>query len=423
MKKSKKIIALVLSVIVCFSCVAINASAETEQGTDYPYVFVHGMGGWAPGNPFYDLAPYWGGGLGTSLGTDVIEILQNSGKEVYAPAVGPLNSAWDRACELFAQLTGTVVDYGEAHSKAHGHNRFGFDFQGQAVMGEPWNMEDKLNLVGHSFGGETVRLLTSLLVYGNEEEISATGKNTSPLFTGGHDAIHSVITLSSPHNGSQVANMLYDPQVTIALLSAAFNLIGATFGNNFLVFSLQMSHWGLTPAQDETRVGMSFESISAYYNSNDNFGYDLTLRGARELNEKIKLAPNTYYYSYTTVASKEGLFGNQVPVSTLNPIFYISSLMLTSYAGKTVDGIKIEGDWLVNDGIVPYASGLYPLTDAATAKDYEDAVANGEKIEPGRWHYMDTMYGMDHFDFCGTQDYPMGFPKFYFDMIEMANSR
>ncbi len=423
MKKFKRIIALVLSLIICFSCLGLTASAEAEQGTDYPYIFVHGMGGWAPSNPFYDIAPYWGSGLGTSLSTDLIEILKDSGKEVYAPAVGPLNSAWDRACELYAQLMGTIVDYGEAHAAAHNHDRFGFSFEGEAVMGEPWNMQDKLNLVGHSFGGETVRLFTSLLVYGSEDEIAATGDDISPLFTGGHDAIHSCITLSSPHNGSQVANMLYDPGFTIALLSAAFNVIGATFGNNFLVFSLQMSHWGLTPAQGEKRVGISFDSITDFYNSDDNFGYDLTLRGARELNEKIKLAPNTYYYSYTTVASKESVFGTQVPVATLNPIFYISYLMLTSYAGKTVDGIKIEGDWLVNDGIVPYASGLYPLSDAATAKDYEDSLAAGEKIEPGRWYYMDTMYGMDHFDFCGTKDYPMGFPQFYFDMIDMADSR
>lgn len=423
MKRAKRFIALALSLVICFSCVCVSASAETEQGTDYPYIFVHGMGGWAPDNPFYAVSAYWGGGLGTSPGTDLIEILKDSGKEVYAPAVGPLSSAWDRACELYAQLMGTVVDYGEAHSKAHNHDRFGFSYEGKPIMGEPWNMEDKLNLVGHSFGGETVRLFTSLLVYGSEEELAATGEDISPLFVGGHDGVHSCVTLSSPHNGSQVANAIFDSPISMPLIAIAFNLIGATFGNNFFVFSLQLSHFGLTPAQGEKRASVSWKAIRDFFEADDNCGHDLTIRGARELNETIKLAPNTYYYSYTTVASKESVFGNQVPVATLNPIFYISSAILTSYAGKTVDGIKIEGDWLVNDGIVPYASGLYPITDAATAKDYEEALALGEEIEPGRWYYLDTMYGMDHFDFCGTKDYPMGFPKFYFDMIDTVNSR
>ncbi|MBQ2811770.1 MAG: hypothetical protein IJE63_00850, partial [Clostridia bacterium] len=59
----------------------------------------------------------------------------------------------------------------------------------------------------------------------------------------------------------------------------------------------------------------------------------------------------------------------------------------------------------------------------ATARDYEEALSAGEKIETGRWYYLDTMYGTDHFDFCGTKDYPTTFEDFYFGMIETANSR
>lgn len=140
----------------------------------------------------------------------------------------------------------------------------------------------------------------------------------------------------------------------------------------------------------------------------------MTLRGAAELNETIKLAPNTYYYSYTTADSS---------MKTLNPIFWISGGMMALTKGSTVDGIKIEGDWAVNDGIVPLASALYPTVDAATAKDYEDSLEKGEKILPGRWYYLDTMYGMDHFDFCGTKHYPTSFEGFYFGMVETANSR
>ena len=418
----KKITAFLLVFTMLFSSFAISSYAAEDSKTDYPYIFVHGMGGWAPGNRFYDLSPYWGGGLWIN-DTDLIKILNEKGIEAYAPAVGPLSSAWDRTCELYAQLMGTVVDYGEAHSKAHGHDRYGFSYEGKAIMGEPWNMKDKINLVGHSFGGETVRLFTSLMAFGCEEELAVTGENTSELFKGGHDSVHSCITLSSPHNGSQVANYLVDPQFTMLLLATAINAIGGIFGNNFLVFSFQLSQFGLTPAQDESRALPDFEGIYNFYKYNDNVGYDLTLRGARELNEKIKLAPDTYYYSYSTCTTKEGTFGIRYSDSSLNPIFYISSAMLALTTGATIDGIKIEGDWTLNDGIVPLASALYPDTDAATARDYEDALAAGEKIETGRWYYLDTMYGTDHFDFCGTKDYPTTFEDFYFGMIETANSR
>ncbi len=420
----KKLIAIILAfAMICGIALLPASAAEIQNGeTDYPYIFVHGMGGWAPGGAYYSLSPYWGGGLLPGSETDIIEILNENGIEAYAPAVGPLSSAWDRACELYAQLTGTVVDYGKAHSDAHGHDRYGFNYEGKATMGEPWNLKDKINLVGHSFGGATVRLLTSLLAYGDEAEIAATGDETSPLFTGGHNCIHSCITLSAPHNGSQVANQLVDPQWTLTLMATALNLIGMVFGNDFLVFDFQLGHMGLTPKQDELRAGFSIAGIKSYTELNDNCGYDMTLRGAAELNEKIRLAPETYYYSYTTENTWD-IAEKLIPTKGLSPLFYISSMMLSATKGKTVDGIEIEGDWAINDGIVPLASAKYPSCDEATALNYESEIKKGNAILPGRWYYFETMTGMDHFDFCGTKDYPAGFEEFYFGIVNTANER
>lgn len=428
----KKTLSLILSLIIILGLFAMPASATYEISrdidksnfkTDYPYVFVHGMGGWGPTNSFYDLSPYWGGGLGTS-DADLIKILNQQGVDAYAVQVGPLNSAWDRACELYAQLMGTVVDYGEAHSKEHGHDRYGFSYVGKPTMGKPWNPKNKINLVGHSFGGATIRLFTSLMTFGAEEEVKATGKNTSGLFTGGHNSIHACVTLSAPHNGTQVCNMIYNLKAPKALIMFAYNLVGATFGNNFIVFSLQMSHFGLTPDQNKKRVPLSLSKVSNYYKAEDNCYADMTILGAKELNETIKLSPKTYYYSYTTAATTPtGIGGRQKIVKTVTPIFKISSSLIAISEGNTYDGVKIEGDWAVNDGIVPLASALYPLCDEKTATDYENAIAKGKKIKSGRWYYLDTMYGMDHFDFCGTNDYPTTFEDFYFGMVETVNSR
>jgi triacylglycerol lipase len=144
-------------------------------------------------------------------------------------------------------------------------------------MGEAWNLEDKINLVGHSFGGATVRLFTSLLAFGCEEEIAATGDETSELFKGGHESVHSCITLSAPHNGTQVSNMLYDLTGPYYVIVMLYNLIGATLGNDFLVFSLQMGHFGLTPKQGEKRAKFSLDKIDNYYTSGDNCYYDIFL--------------------------------------------------------------------------------------------------------------------------------------------------
>lgn len=433
MKKIKKLFSFMLSFLLAMGLFVFPSYAQEAQAvtapdkslfvTDYPYIFVHGMGGWGENDPYYSESPYWGGNLFPGSEDDIIKILNAQGIKAYAPSVGPLSSAWDRACELYAQLTGTVVDYGAAHSEEHNHDRYGFSYEGKATMGTSWNLSDKINLVGHSFGGATVRLLTSLLAYGNEQELAATGNETSELFKGGHNCVHSCITLSAPHNGSQVANVIYDSPVMMTLIATGLNFVGATAGNDFSVFNLQLGHFAITPKQGEERAKFSPRAISNFYKAEDNCGYDMTLRGAKELNESIRTAENTYYYSYTTVATEPtGLGGRQKPVSTMNSIFKISSSMISLSEGTTVDGVKIEGNWAVNDGIVPLASSLYPLTDADTAKDYEESVETAT-VNPGVWYYTDTMYGMDHFDFCGTEDYPTSFEQFYFDMVTMANSR
>ena len=47
------------------------------------------------------------------------------GIHTVAPSMGPFTSAWDRACEVYAQLVGGTVDYGKAHSEKYGHERYG----------------------------------------------------------------------------------------------------------------------------------------------------------------------------------------------------------------------------------------------------------------------------------------------------------
>ena len=51
--------------------------------------------------------------------------LSDCGMHVLCPPLGPVSSCHDRACELFYALKGGLVDFGAAHSAAHGHKRYG----------------------------------------------------------------------------------------------------------------------------------------------------------------------------------------------------------------------------------------------------------------------------------------------------------
>ena len=424
MKKIISVLLVAVMVFTMFSTVAFAESGSTieydgktyDLTNEHPWVFVHGMGGWSE----YGEEAYWGG-WASSEG-NVIDLYNENGIEAYAAVVGPFNSAWDRVCELYAQLTGTVVDYGEAHSKEHNHERYGYDYTDNYLMDEPWDMEEKINLVGHSFGGHTVRLFASLVAFGDESEMAATGEDTSPLFKGGHgDSIYSVVTFSGVHNGSPIANLIHDSFLMTGVI-ALFNFIGATFGSKVLMYDLPMSHMGLTPKQGEKRVKFSWKTIKTAVDAQDNCGYDLTLRGSRELNEKIKMVDTAYYYSYVCNSTYKTSSGTYLPIASNFVLFYITSLYIGAIEGETIDGIYMDESWAKNDGIVPYASAIYPSDDADRAKNYEATINAGEELQPGIWYYMNPMEGFDHFDFCGTIDYVTNFEDFYFTLVETINA-
>ena len=201
MKKSKKFLCLLLALVMAGSLLLLPAAAaDTQQsGAErYPTIYVHGLMGWGEHDQIYAVTPYWG------LTSDLMPYLTGKGYESYAASVGPLSSAWDRACELYAQLTGTTVDYGAAHAAEYDHARYGVTYD--KPLFEGWSADKKINLVGHSFGGATIRLFLDILADGSAEEqaaAKAAGTEVSPFFQGGKaDWVYSLTTLAAPHNGT-----------------------------------------------------------------------------------------------------------------------------------------------------------------------------------------------------------------------------
>ena len=154
------------------------------------YVFCHGLNGCGEYDEQYQKKPYWGGASG-----DVVAEWRAQGLDAFAASVSPQGSAWDRACELYAQIAGVRTDYGRAHSEAKGHARFGRDFSGQALI-PSWDEGTRLVLIAHSFGGETVRLFSELLAHGSEGERAVTPRR-APAMTASHTAGWSACTDST----------------------------------------------------------------------------------------------------------------------------------------------------------------------------------------------------------------------------------
>ena len=123
MKKTRRFLCLLLTLVLALSLCAIPAAAaDTQTRSDDPVVFVHGLFGWGQRDKIFSIMPYWGMTTGS-----LPDYLATQGYETYAASVGPLSSAWDRACELYAQLVGARTDYGVKHAQDFGHERYGID--------------------------------------------------------------------------------------------------------------------------------------------------------------------------------------------------------------------------------------------------------------------------------------------------------
>ena len=372
--------------------ITIDTSIDNTKSEDsYPFIFVHGMMGWGENAPMQEKMPYWG----LSHDTDLIDYLRANDYDVYAPSVSPVGSAYDRACELYAQLTGTRVDYGEAHSREYGHERYGRDYSGKATMGEPWDLKTKINLVGHSFGGPTIRVLTSLLAYGSTAEVEASGDNCSELFRGGHaDAIHAVVTLASPSNGAPLANIMNDTYLSFVFTSVMNKLYDPDNA-----YDPMIDQWGVTEKIDL----LNDLKLSA---SKDHCGYDMTINGASVLNKKFPTVPNVYYISCS--ASLEG--GN-------NKFLTPAEKLTKALTHIVIDGKVLGKEWEANDGLVPVISARYPDTDLNNFVDYKD----GMHVDKGIWVCMPTDMSVSHGYYCSPAGEVTNFYTSAKDMIDFVN--
>jgi len=407
----RKFIAALLLALCALLCFAAPAQAAAPEAC--PMIFVPGLAGWGEGAGLDKVVPGWG-----QLAGSMPKYLGGYGYECYAASVGPVSSAWDRACELYAQLTGTRVDYGAAHAARFGHDRFGESYE-KAFVPDWDDSGRKVHLIGHSLGGATVRLLAQLLAYGSADERAATPADTlSPLFSGALGGrVASITTLGAPHNGSTASEPLV---AGTAALQKMLTFLG--YASNVLpffsrVFPFRLGHFGMSVTDFWRAPWKTFETKRAFDESADRAEVDLTVDGAAALNEALQCLPGVYYFSYYAQKTRDDGKGNQVPGEGMWFLFRgtAAAMGLRRAPYYTAGGTLIDDAWLPNDGLVSVVSARYPFGEPH--RDYDPA-----DVRPGVWQVMPVIEEYDHMDFAGGLQRFGGAPgirAFYLALAQM----
>ena len=345
------------------------------------YIFVHGLSGWGSYDEIYRRMPYWG-----MRGGDLISFLRRQGFDCYAASVAPTGSTWDRACELYAQLAGEITDYGKAHSERYRHERFGRDFRTCPLI-PSWNEDTRLVLLGHSFGGATIRLFSELLAHGDAAEKKAGAD--SPLFRGGmEERIHSIVTLASPMNGTTAYDLFLDPSFDPGSVKNPWWSAGLA----------AMMSFSTKPKQDGR-------------DPRDYADYDMQIDHALEMNAGISTLPDVYYFSVPCSITKRGYDGNHHPEKEIEPVFVMRSNQIGAYTGKTRGGYIIDDSWRENDGLVNTVSAMVPV--GAPSKAFER-----HNIRTGMWNVFPVLTG-DHMWLQGGLLKKHDIRKFYMRLLGM----
>lgn len=358
---------------------------EKTVQNNYPTIIVHGFLGVCEGkyNYFNYLFNYFGGFTG-----DVVRDLNTMGYEVYLPGLGAFAPVWDRCCDLYAYIFGGTVDYGKVHSEKYGHARYGRTYPGVLKdLGTPGD-HAKVNLVGHSFGGPTLCLFSSLMEQGAADEIAGTpADELSPFFKGGQGhLLHTVTTLNGTNTGTTLVQML-PRSVRNGAMAAIDAVVVATGRSAFAkVIDFKMDEWGLTVDPDEATEGFQNpldykELIKKNIEGDENMFHQMSVEYSRQLAaERYCISPKTYYFAERCVRTHPNKAGkHNANLTNTMPLFDLTAPIIGRYTNKSMG---IDESWFPNDGMVPLPSQGAP--ENMPSKDYSEGVV----IEPGIWYNM-----------------------------------
>lgn len=394
-----------------------TSSSLSKLNNNYPIVMVHGLFGW--GNDELSGINYWGGE------NSLKDLLTKNGYKVFTPTIGSISSNWDRACELYAYLKGGTVDYGKEHSKNEGHSRYGRTYPGVypelGTLGA--NGLRKIHLIGHSMGGETIRVLAQLLENGDADEIKYNDTDISQLFSGNHHWIASITTIGTPHDGSQEDEKQNNLEPFFHQLFAAMASSGGVIDSTNPCFDFRMDQWGLKKQPNESFDSYTHRVFSSniWKETKDLSIWDLSLEGAKELNSWVKAQNDIYYFSIACVDTHQDLLTkHQIPNLNINPLLIKSSIFIGRYTNCTEGKVQVDSSWWRNDGIVSVRSAIAPHEGST------DKIVNSDSSslpKKGVWNYMGEINDVDHIEVVSQHNpiYQKYLQNRFIDLAKMLN--
>jgi triacylglycerol lipase len=382
--KKSRIAFLALAALAFFHAAAAEGSAVPAPPAkpllnSRPIILVHGI--LAYGQDQHLPISAWGG-----FG-DYRQLLADEGWKIYSATMGPFSSNWDRACELFAYIKGGRTDYGAVHSARYGHARYGRVYPG---VHPAWNEENKVDLLCHSMGGQTARMLVQLLEAGAPEELATAPDGASPLFEGGHSWVLGLISICTPHDGStlSLAGGYENPVMRRALVAA---LAAAS-----PLYDPRLDHWGLERREGEgiAEYAARLEAHDTWYMGEDSCYADLRPAGAAKINGWVRAMPDVYYFSWGAWDTVE-FESRLVPSPAMHPMLLAGGIAIGRFVGW--DGKWALGpDWRDNDGVVNLISMNGPkLNSTDRIRPFSGTP------EKGAWNYMGALPRTDHLDLLG----------------------
>ena len=290
MKKTRRFLCLLLTLVLALSLCAIPAAAaDARTRSDDPVVFVHGPVRLGSARQNFQHHALLGHDHRQPAG-----LSGHAGHETYAASVGPLSSAWDRACELYAQLVGARTDYGVKHAQDFGHERYGIDYE--TPLFEGWGTQRAVNLVGHSFGGATTRLFLEIPTNGcpgRSLRPKSRRCGPEPVFPRRQGQLgHSLTAIAAPHNGTTFIEANSDfTKLAANLATGAAKAAGPVVAQGRVRLASTSSASARTTTETFAQALDRVPEIRLL-SHNDNAFLDLTIDKSLEINKGIEIQPN-----------------------------------------------------------------------------------------------------------------------------------
>ncbi|TDH68094.1 hypothetical protein CCR75_007582 [Bremia lactucae] len=385
---------ILLHLVVLVLAVALPTNASNQ----FPLILVNGFLGW--GRDELNGFRYWGGIQG-----DFETELKGQGYTVYTAAVGPFSSNWDRACELYAIIKGGQVDYGQIHSTTYNHFRYGRNYTGLYPQWGTANSDgsiNKVHLVGHSMGGQTIRMLAQMLAFGTTGAPTVEDPLSHPLFKGGKKWVHSITTISTPNQGTTLGDGISVIGNNVKnLFVGLLNVVGLLGDSGSMIYDAKLEHWGISPKEWNEPIpeylDRVFSSPIFARGFRDISLWSLSTSGAKEEATWVTTLSDVYYYSYSTLDTFESLdillrkISRPNLVTMLLPLRPFSAFIGSRY---TTDQLQLSTDWQPNDGIVN--------TISMASDGVGPSIVFTGTSALGRWHMMPQVNRLDHLAIVGV---------------------